>query len=168
MAEPSLSEQLRELAVRRLRASIEADRAERRAARAVEQVEPVPKAERAGRGLRRGLPRSRPKGSAIPPATLRALEVRSGGRCEVCPRIVVVDPSWVPCEGLADDPHHRRRQGEGPSKGGGHQLANLLASCRRAHTGWVHAPAKRDMARLAGLLVLPGDPGWDELGEGIG
>lgn len=155
----------------RLQSSIDRDRAERaaraerRAERGREQVEPIVKVERESRGLTGGgLGRSKPKASGIPQATLRQLEVRSKGLCEVCERIAAIDPSWTQCDGPADDPHHRRRQGEGAAKGGGHQLENLLATCRRAHTGWVHAPAKRDLARQAGLLVLPGDPGFDELG----
>lgn len=149
----------------RLRSSIEADRSALRAARGREQVEPIAKPERPAKGLRRGgLPRSQPKRSPIPPASLAVVEARSGGRCEVCPRIVLVDPSWTPCEGMADDPHHRRRQGEGASKGGGHMPENLLAACRRGHIEWVHNPRNEAAARRAGLLVFPDDPGFDELG----
>jgi hypothetical protein len=149
----------------RLQSSIEADRAARRAERGREQVEPIERPVRESKGLRRGgLAQSKPKRSAIPPATVRALELRSGGRCEVCPVIVRFDPSWVPCDGLAADPHHRRRQGPGSSRGGGHMLVNLLAVCRRSHLEWIHSPRLESSARRAGLLVLPGDPGFDDLG----
>ncbi len=130
-----------------------------------EQVEPILKAEREPKGLRRGgLRQSKPKRSPIPPASLAVVEARSGGRCEVCDRIAAADPSWDPCRGLADDPHHRRRQGPGTARGGGHMPENLLAACRRAHTGWIHVPQNEATARRLGLLVLPGDPGFDELG----
>jgi hypothetical protein len=149
----------------RLQSSIDADRAARRAERGREQVQPIEKVARESKGLRRGgLSKSKPKRSAIPSGTLHALEVRSQGRCEVCLRIAAVDRAWQPCGGMADDPHHRRRQGPGSRRGGGHRLENLLAVCRQAH-GWIHAATNEATARRLGLLLLPGDPGFDELGE---
>lgn len=148
----------------RLQSSIEADRAALRAARGREQVEPIERPVREPKGLRRGgLARSKPKRSPIPPASLAVVESRSGGRCEACDRIHAVDRSWDPCAGLADDPHHRRRQGPGTARGGGHMPENLLAVCRPSH-GWIHAAQNETAARRAGLLVLPGDPHFDELG----
>jgi hypothetical protein len=149
----------------RLQSSIDADRAARRAERGREQVQPIEKVARESKGLRRGgLSKSKPKRSAIPSGTLHALEVRSQGRCEVCPVIVRFDRAWVACDGLADDPHHRRRQGPGSARGGGHMLDNLLAACRAGHLDWIHNPRHENTARRSGLLVLPGDPGFDELG----
>lgn len=40
---------------------------------------------------------------------------------------------------------------------------NLLAVCRFGH-GWIHAPQNEATARRLGLLVLPGDPGFEDLG----
>lgn len=149
----------------RLTSSMAAERARLGIDRTHEQVEPILKGVRESKGLRRGgLRRTPARRSEIPPASLAVVEARSGGRCEVCDRIARVDPSWTPCDGMADDPHHRRRQGPGSARGGGHMPENLLAACRRAHIDWIHNPRRESAARRAGLLVLPGDPGFDELG----
>ncbi len=66
----------------------------------------------------------------MPPATVEALEERSGGMCE------------AGCGRRAQDIHHRRFL----SRGGRHNLANLLALCGSGnHTG-CHGIAHRGHA----------------------
>lgn len=81
--------------------------------------------------------------------------------CQACELIAAFVPDWT-CGLYPVDPHHRRRQGPGREKGGGHMLANLRLVCRRGHD-WIHNIKNQDMARALGLLVYPDDSEFDAL-----
>ncbi len=81
--------------------------------------------------------------------------------CQACDLIAAFVPGWE-CGLYPLDPHHRRRQGKGDAKGGGHMLTNLRAVCRLGHD-WIHNIKNQELARSLGLLVLPGDSEFEAL-----
>ena len=81
--------------------------------------------------------------------------------CQACDLIAAIVPGWV-CGCWPVDVHHRRRQGPGRTKGGGHMLANLRVVCRTGHD-WIHNVKNEQAARWLGLLVMPDDPEFDSL-----
>ena len=89
--------------------------------------------------------------------------------CEVCPKIVLVDPGWLRRLGRLDDHgrvrdhhadalHELRKSGQGGSK---LNRANLLRSCNLGN-GWVEDNPL--LARAAGLVVIRGDLAYASLG----
>lgn len=73
-----------------------------------------------------------------------ALYVRSGGRCEV---------GGCDLNRTGMEAHHRKLR----SRGGGHELSNLIAACPRCHHEKVHAHP--EWATRAGFMVAtPVDP----------
>lgn len=83
--------------------------------------------------------------------------------CQACDFIASVVPGWE-CGSWPVDVHHRRLQGPGRRKGGGHMLANLRVVCRKAHVGWIHDVRNQTQARELGLLVMPDDDEFETLG----
>lgn len=81
--------------------------------------------------------------------------------CQACDLIAAFVPGWT-CGLYPVDVHHRRRQGPGRTKGGGHMLANLRVVCRLSHD-WIHDVRNLELARSLGLLVMPDDSEFDAL-----
>ncbi len=110
-----------------------------------------------------------PRLALVPVDVRRALEVRSGGVCEI---------AREGCLGRAWDVHHRVLRGSGGRHGSARQvsdrLSNLVHTCRSCHE-WVHGhPAAagesgwllggREVAPLVALLYR-GEPAYlDDLG----
>lgn len=83
-----------------------------------------------------------------PPAVKRAVILRSGGWCEVCP---IMDPHAPQHRG--DDPHHRRMR----SQGGADTKENIYWICRRMHRlVHDHGPTTKRAYEL-GVLLRTGD-----------
>ena len=113
-----------------------------------DMADPVPKKRRAMKT------RPKVKPSELARNSERLLETVQG--CQACDLIAAFVDGWT-CGMWPVDVHHRRRQGPGRTKGGGHMLPNLRVVCRKAHTGWIHDIRNLELARALGLLVMPDD-----------
>lgn len=118
--------------------------------------DPVPKPAKKAKRARRYTP------DAVLKRNREIVLERAQG-CEACDLIATVVPGWR-CALYPIHVHHRRRQGPGRTKGGGHMLANLRAVCFLAHD-WIHHIDNKDTARSLGLLVYPEDPEFEKLGR---
>lgn len=95
-------------------------------------------------------------------ALVRAL-AEEDDRCEVCPIIVQVDPSWRGCTGRMSGLHHIAKRSQW--RGGLLVRANVLRACNPGNR-WVEDHP--ELAHRAGLVVRPGDAEWQRLRDGAG
>lgn len=78
--------------------------------------------------------------------------------CQLGPLIAGAD-SRHRCLGYYQGPHHLRKTGQGGSTV---LLANMMSACNPCND-WVEN--EPDLAQDLGLVVLEGDPRWEQLGR---